>query len=109
MLDRSSSSVSAGLQSTQSPQSVQHTIFVVFQMRGDIEHAQEALLAYQATEGSVERSKKHYFQSVAEAIRTKVKLEKLKVEASTNPKAKQRLAEVSWTLGLTVNLVKLGL
>ena len=65
-------------------------------MRGEIEQAQEMLATYQATGSMVERSKKHYLQSVGDVIKIRVKLEKAKVEAVTIPKAKQRVTEVRW-------------
>jgi len=68
---------------------------VLFQLRGDIDLAHEALLTYQATESRVEHSKKVYLQSAEEAIKARGKRDKVKVEAVTNPKLKQKLNEVS--------------
>ena len=69
------------------------------QLRGDIELAHEALLTYQGTEGKVEQSKKAYLLSAEEAIKARVKRDKVKVDATANPKLKQKLAEVCVCVG----------
>ena len=48
-------------------------------------------MQYQATENSLQRTKKHYQQCAEQSAKIKRKLEKVRAESATNPKAKEKM------------------
>ena len=67
---------------------------LVLQVRGDIEHAQETLEVYRSSEATISKTLKQYQQGVEHLAKAQGKLERVRAEANTNPKAKLRISEV---------------
>ena len=59
-------------------------------MRGELELAQESLLAFQSTEASLQRTKKQYQQSVEHLAKAAAKHEK----AAADPAGKAKVPQV---------------
>ena len=65
--------------------------FSIFKFKGEIELAQEALLAYERTETALQRTKKQYQQSVDHLAKAKFKQEKAASDPTVNARTKSQV------------------
>ena len=69
-----------------------HTHTALLQMRGEIDNANDSLIAFNTLNGQLQRTKKQYIQGVEHVARAQEKLNKGLADPTINAKTKQHVS-----------------